>query len=137
MILVAVSLALAGPAYDLLKVRDAVGCDALGEAVPALRDELLSLAAPEVLPSAVPMRAALCLAQRFGDDPSVRAILIGWTQEPAHVGQVMLLLANAEGLRDPLAAELVAAALHSNDQRLRARAKRVTLQTSVPVLVAP
>ncbi len=137
MILIAASLALAGPAYDLLKVRDAVGCDALGEATPALRDELLLLAAPDVLPSAVPMRAALCLAQRFGDDASVRSTVVDWTADPAHRGQVLLLLGNTDGLRDPLASELVAAALLAGDERVRARARRVTEQTSVPIIVTP
>ncbi|MSQ00422.1 MAG: hypothetical protein EXR71_00845 [Myxococcales bacterium] len=127
MILFAVSLALAGPVYDLLKLRDGVGCDALGEATPALRDELLAAAAPDVLPASVPQRAALCLAQRFPADASVRTTLVGWTDDPARVGQVLLLLANTEGLRDPLATELVTAALLAPDERVRARAHRATV----------
>ena len=46
-------------AYDVLKMRDAVGCDALGDA-PGLRDELLALAEGDVAPPYVPMRAATC-----------------------------------------------------------------------------
>lgn len=131
MMLVLWGAALAGsPAYDLLKQRDAVSCAELGEATPALRDELLALTAPERLPAAVPMRAAGCLAERFPDDPEVQAAFRAWPADPARPGQVLLLLARVDTLPEPVAAALVRGALVAPNDRVRRKAEAV--RTAVP-----
>lgn len=123
--LVLLASALAAPAYDLLKQRDAVSCADLGEATPALRDELLALTAPELLPASVPMRAVQCLAERFADDSAVQAAFAAWPADAARPGQVLLLLSRVESLPPAVATPLVRAALVAPHERVRAKAERV------------
>lgn len=128
--------ALASPAYDLLKLRDPVACAALGEATPALRDELLTLSAPETLPSSVPMRAADCLAERFGEDAVVQAAFTAWTMDPARPGQVLLLLGRVETLPEPLAVALLRGALVSPSGRLTEKARAIAAASEIPAVRA-
>jgi len=131
--------AFASPAYDILKLRDAPSCASLGEATPALRDELLALTAPDVLPAAVPMRATLCLAERFPTDPVVEAAFVAWAGDSARPGEVLEVLNHEAQLREPTAALLVQAALAAPNARVRARAALVaeaSLRPSVHALSA-
>lgn len=121
------TLAFASPAYDQLKLRDPVPCSGLGEATPALRDELLALASPATLPSVVPMRAADCLADRFGEDPAVQAAFLAWMTDPERPGQALLVLGRADTLPEPLVVGLLAGALQSPSVRVKERAQAVAI----------
>ncbi|GDX81483.1 hypothetical protein LBMAG42_32940 [Deltaproteobacteria bacterium] len=134
------SHAFAAPAFDLLKLRDPVPCAALGEATPVLRDELLLLTAPDILPSSVPMRAADCLAERFAEDPAVQAAFTAWTLDPARPGQVLLLLGRADTLPEPMALALVRGSLASPSARVSEKARSVaelSAAASIRALVTP
>ena len=136
MMLLWAAVAAASPVADQLRARDGVECVALGEASAALRDELLALAAPATLPASVPMRAAQCLAERFGDDAAVITELSRWADDPARPGQVLLLLARAETLPEPVAVAVVGAALRSPHTRVSARAGQLVAVSARPALRA-
>lgn len=128
--------ALVPSAIDLLKLRDPVPCSALGEATPALRDELLSLSAPDLLPASVPMRAADCLAERFADDSGVQAAFTSWTADPARPGQVLLLLGRVDTLPEPLVLALLGGSLASPSARLSEKARSIAESSAVPAIRA-
>ncbi len=128
------TLAFASPAYDQLKLRDPVPCSGLGEATPALRDELLALASPAILPSVVPMRAADCLAHLFAADLNVQAAFLTWMTDPGRAGQALLILGRADTLPEPVLVGLLAGARQSSSVRVKERAEAmVAARAAVPV----
>jgi hypothetical protein len=80
-----VTVALAGQVYDTLKLRDGVACATLGTSVE-VRDELLALTDPTVMPAWVPIRAASCLVEEFSSDPVVVDAAASWVMDPARAG---------------------------------------------------
>ena len=130
------SLATAGPAFDLLKLRDDVSCETLGAATPALRDELIVLTAPDQLPSAVPMRAVGCLAELYAEDTLVQAAFLSWIADPSRAGEALLLLGRAERLPVSLQTHLITTGLHAQSDRVRARAEKLVLGSTDPAIKA-
>ena len=116
------SLAAASDVQTALSARDGVSCMALGEHTDALRDELLALSQPEVMPPAVPVRAATCLAERFGTDPLVQDVIVGWSSDESRQGLALAALLRVDLLGEPGAARLVQAALLSPLPRVAQKA---------------
>lgn len=77
------TVAWAGSAYDVLKMRDGAGCDALDAGA---RDELIALAEGDVQPGYVPLRAADCLVKRWAADPVVVERAKVWVAEEKWTG---------------------------------------------------
>lgn len=129
MLLLLSSVAFAEPALDRLKSRDAVDCASLGEATPALRDELLALTDPALLPATVPMRATACLVERFAADGVVQAAFTAWLQDPTRPGEVLVVLGHEAALPEAFAAELVRGALAAPNARVAAKARSVAARS--------
>lgn len=110
-----------GPAYRALRSRDGVSCADLGEATPALRDELLALTDPAVLPSSVPMRAAGCLVSRFGADPVVAEAVLPWMTDPSRRGLALVVAGGVDSFPEPVAVRIAEAGLSVDDAAWRAR----------------
>lgn len=118
-----VALALATPTSTLLAARDGVSCLDLGEPTGALRDELMALAQPDVMPPAVPVRAAGCLAERFGTDPVVQDAVVAWTADESRQGLALAALLRVDLLGEPGAVRAVQAALASPLPRVSQKAR--------------
>ncbi len=119
--MILVSFALAGPAADVLKMRDAVSCDRLGAATPALRDELIVLAElPDGLPW-VSVRAAGCLVSVFAGDPAVVDRFAAWAGDSERTGLTLVVIDGAAALAPADAVRVGAAAMGTADTRWRAR----------------
>lgn len=121
MIALFVSLAWAGPAYDVLVPRDGVSCDALGEATPALRAELFELAQSDVMPPWVPMRAADCLIVRYAADAELVPMITPWLTDPERRGLALVVLDRLASLPEADAIALARTALATDDAKWRAR----------------
>jgi hypothetical protein len=135
-----VALAYASPVSDALAARDGGSCAALGEATPALRDELVALTDPATLPPTVPVRAASCLVERFGTEPSVQELVAGWTVDAERQGLAMAALLVVDQLGEPGAMRVVQAALASPLARVSQKAREVGPASSFPsvrALVTP
>ena len=115
-----ISLAAAGPAYDLLRLRDPVGCADLGPATTTLREELVALTDAAVRPSLVQVRAASCLGERFATDAAAQALFAGWMTDPESAGLALAVLHHAADLPPPLAQSLAERALASPNRRVAA-----------------
>ncbi len=116
------SLALASPVSTALSARDGVSCATLGEHSDALRDELMALSQPDVLPPAVPVRAATCLAERFGTDPRVQDAMLSWVSDESRQGLALAALMRVDLLGEPGAVRMVQAALSSPLPRVAQKA---------------
>lgn len=116
------SLALATPVSDALAARDGMDCMSLGEPSAALRDELLALTDPSILPAAVPMRAASCLAERFGTESVVQDAIVAWSIDSERQGLAMAALMRVDLLGEPGAVRVVQAALASPLPRVATKA---------------
>lgn len=136
-----VALAAAAPAYELLRQRDPVTCADLGEATVALRDELLGLARPDTLPATVQVRAAACLAERFGADPVAQGQFATWMGGADSGGFALMVLSRVEHMPPAVATDLVARGALSPNRRVRARALQLSLSAaeadSAPSAPAP
>lgn len=109
-----------------LSSRHGIDCAALGDATPALRDDLVALTDRSLKPSSVPVRAASCLVQRFSSDPSVRAAVLGWIADPGSEGLALAAVqaVHASGADASFQAELVAAIATVPEAARRARLQR-------------
>ncbi len=125
-----VTLASAAPAYELLRQRDPVTCADLGEATVGLRDELLGLARPDTLPALVSVRAAACLAERFGADPVAHGQFATWMSGADSGGFALMVLSRVEHLPPPVVAALLARGALSPNRRVRARALQLSLKAA-------
>lgn len=126
MILFLSALATASPsaedtAYAVLRARDAVGCGALGEPTPALRDALVALADPATLPPAVPVRAAGCLVELYAEDPEIVEVVLPWMADPARHGLALVVASRLDALPEPAAVALARAAMADGDETRRRR----------------
>jgi hypothetical protein len=130
-----VSLAAAGPAYDQLRSRDPVTCDDLGARSDALRDELVALTAPDVQPSLVQVRAANCLAERFGDDDTAQAAFSRWVGDPQYAGLALAVLRRADRLPPAFATALATQAVAAPHPRVAAAGQ--ALLAEVPAASPP
>ncbi len=119
------SVALASPVSDALAARDGVDCLSLGEPTSMLRDELLGLTDPAILPSSVPMRAASCLAERFGTESVVQDAIVAWSSDSERQGLAMAALMRVDLLGEPGALRVVQAALASPLPRVATKAREM------------
>ena len=134
--MILVSFALAGPAADALRMRDAVSCDVLGPATVSLRDELLQLAEQgDGLPW-VSVRAAGCLVTRFSADPSVVDHLAAWAGDSERVGLTLVVLDQAHLLAPGDALRVAKAAMTLADPRWHARFADRLQRSDLPELRA-
>jgi hypothetical protein len=108
-------------AIDTLRSRDAVACSALGDANPALRDELVALTDPATLPPAVPIRAANCLIDLYGADPIALGAVTGWMTDPERHGLALVVLGRLGDLDPLVATELARKALTVPDEGMKTR----------------
>lgn len=88
-------VALAGGAYDLLKLRDGAGCAGLEG--PGMRDELIALAEGDVQPGYVSIRAAECLISEFPGDALVVSRAAAWVGDPERAGLAIVVAAAVDG----------------------------------------
>lgn len=132
MMLLSFSLAFATPAFELLRLRDPVTCGDLGEATPALRDELIGLTHPDTRPSLVHIRAANCLAERFAADPVAQGRFAEWMSGTETAGLALTVLHRAGDMSPEVARDLVGRAALSPNARVRAHAKQLALTLPEP-----
>lgn len=137
MMLLSFALASAGPAYELLRLRDPVTCADLGEATPSLRDELIGLTDPEIRPALVHIRAVNCLAERFATDPVAQGRFAGWMASDDTAGLALAVLHRAADMAPEVARDLVGRAALSPNARVRATAKQLALTLPEPAAPAP
>ncbi len=135
--LLVLSFAFAGPAYELLRLRDPVTCLDLGAATPALREELAALTEPAVLPSSVQVRASVCLTERFADDPVVHAQFGKWMLDSERAGLALVVLQRAEALPRAVALDLARQALTSGNHRVVAYSQAFFVRSGEPVVAEP
>ncbi len=118
-----------------LSMRDGVTCQSLGTPTPELRDALLSLADPALLPPAVPVRAAACLLEQFPADPAVLAAANGWVQTPGSAGLGLVVISRLSLLSPEVQQSLAAAALQMPDPAWKARFQSRLLNSGLPAVV--
>ncbi|MBM4367222.1 MAG: hypothetical protein FJ102_13510 [Deltaproteobacteria bacterium] len=123
--ILSLSLAFASPVSDALAARDGVDCMSLGDPSPALRDELLALTDPAILPPSVPMRAASCLAERFGTESVVQDAIVAWSTDSERQGLAMAALLRVDLLGEPGAVRVIQAALASPLPRVATKAREM------------
>jgi hypothetical protein len=121
--IVLTAAALAGPAYDVLKLRDGADCAALGTS-PAVRDELLTLAEGDIAPSYVPIRAAGCLIDGFAADPLVVDHARAWVTDPRWLGLGMLVANRVDTFSPQDGLSIAQAIVAVPDPALKARLAR-------------
>ncbi len=92
------------PVLAALRVRDPALCAALVDPVD-LAEKLHVIAESEAAPAWVPLRAAICLAERFADDPRFPGWVTPWFSDPELGGLGVAVLQASE--LNPLAMPLV------------------------------
>ncbi|MDP2306786.1 MAG: hypothetical protein Q8P18_12250 [Pseudomonadota bacterium] len=112
--------ALAGGAYDALKLRDGADCAALGTG-PEVRDELIALAEGDVQPGYVSIRAADCLIAGFAVDAVVIERASAWVADPDKAGLAIVVASGVDGFTAEGALTIARAALAGPDAGMRAR----------------
>lgn len=122
--------------YARLRVRDGVSCASLGEATPALRDDLLALAAPGVEPPAVPIRAAQCLVALFPTDPAFADAATAWMKDPERAGLALVVAGGVDALPEPTAVRLAEASRTMPDEAARGRIARRLARSARPAVRA-
>ena len=118
-----------------LSLRDGVTCQSLGAPTPELRDALLSLADPALLPPAVPVRAAACLLEQFPADPAVLAAANAWVQTTGSAGLGLVVISRLSLLSPEAQQSLAAAALQMPDPAWKARFQSRLLNSGLPAVV--
>jgi hypothetical protein len=118
-----IAAALAGE-LDPLAVADPVACNTLGAADDALYAHLVELAQPDVTPAVVPMRAAQCLLEVFGEHAGLDGVVLPWMRSPSTYGFALLVASRADSLPTTLAVAAVNAAREMPDPGLRTKLLR-------------
>ncbi len=109
----------------VLSARDPVGCAQLGNADAALRDQLVPLTDPNLMPPWLPMRAAECLIELYPHDPVTTTLAAGWLTDPGTLGLALTVarkidtFAAADAVK--LAGSVMALPEGADKERLRAR----------------
>ena len=134
--IILLSLAVASPVSETLAARDGMDCMSLGEPTAALREELLALTDPAILPAAVPMRAASCLAERFGTESAVQDAIIAWSVDSERQGLAMAALMRVDLLGEPGAVRVVQVAMASPLPRVATKAREMVLGSVHPAVRA-
>lgn len=124
-----------------LSARDFAGCSSLGPVDDTLYQNLVTETDPSLQPSSVPMVAATCLVQLYGDKPELVDVLTPWMTDPARAGLAMVVAASADHLSTDSAVKLAQASLQNPDattvQRLKLRFGRAQAAEVRAVVTAP
>jgi hypothetical protein len=119
MLIALIGVALAGNAYDVLKLRDGGSCAALGTG-PEVRDELIALAEGDVLPY-VSIRAADCLIAGFSGDAAVVERAAAWVADPQFSGLGIVVAGSVDSFSVRDGVRIASAAVSGTDVGMRAR----------------
>lgn len=115
-----------------LAQRDGMSCAQLGTADATLRDQLLSLTAPDLMPPSVPIRAAECLVELYPTDPTVHTAFTAWMSDSERAGLALLVIGRLDRLPLTTAVQLATAALQTPDTTMRARFQSRLTQSPIP-----
>ncbi len=93
------SSSLAGPSdlpevlHRALAAHEPARCEGLFDlgSAEVVRDGLLELTDPDILPPAVPMRAVACLLSQRPDDALVQRAAAGWVSDPSTPGLALVV----------------------------------------------
>jgi len=120
--------------YQQLSLRDGVSCSSLGTVNATLRDQLLELSAPTMMPPSVPVRAADCLVSLFAADPVVQATFVAWAGDIGHAGQTLLVVGRLAELPSETQVAVAKAALSVGDAVWQARFSQRLVTLNLPSL---
>lgn len=130
--MILVSFALAGPAADVLRQRDASPCIALGPSSVALREELVGLAEASDGVPWIAVRAARCLAEQFPSDPLVLERFVTWAPDSSRAGLTLVVLESLDAWAPSDTSRVASAALSLPDARWHARFVRLIAENPSP-----